>query len=124
MSFLLLSKVSVVYLLLFRLTLVRHFSLKLQKLQMFNNLLYVTAIVRRVFTGGSLRFSTEGQLSLTPGQRIGKGQRALTPRGVQGQAPPVEILWSQGRVFLHFEAADNDFQQPKKDNFSRQFNHD
>ena len=27
-------------------------------------------------------------------------------------------------VFLHFEAADNDFQQPKKDNFSRQFNHD
>ena len=31
---------------------------------------------------------------------------------------------SQGCVFLHFEAADNDFQQPKKDNFSRQFNHD
>ena len=35
-----------------------------------------------------------------------------------------EILWSQGHVFLHFEAADNDFQQPKKDNFSRQFNRD
>ena len=28
-----------------------------------------------------------------------------------------EILWSQGRVFLHFEAADNDFQQPKKITF-------
>ena len=68
-------------------------------------------------SGGSLRFSTGGQLSLTPGQRIGK---------VRGHAPPenFEILWSQGRVFLHFEAADNDFQQPKKDNFSRQFNHD
>ena len=40
-------------------------------------------------------------------------------------APPenFEILWLQGCVFLHFEAADNDFQQPKKDNFSRQFNH-
>ena len=71
-----------------------------------------------MFTGGSLRFATGGQLSLTPGQRIGKG--------LQGHAPRenFEILWSQGRVFLHFEAADNDFQQPKKDNFSRQFNHD
>ena len=76
--------------------------------------------------GGSLRFSTGGQLSLTPGQIIGKARRALAPRGVWGHAPPenFEILWSQGRVFLHFEAADNDFQQSKKDNFSRQFNHD
>ena len=78
------------------------------------------------FSGGSLRFSTGGQLSLTPGQRIGKAWRALTPRGVRVHAPPenFEILWSQGRVFLHFEAADNDFQHPKKGNFSRQFNHD
>ena len=78
------------------------------------------------FSGGSLRFSTGGQLSLTSGQRIGKAWRALTPRGVQVHAPPenFEILWSQGRVFLHFEAADNDFQHPKKGNFSRQFNHD
>ena len=62
--------------------------------------------------GGSLRFSTGGQLSLTPGQRIGKARRALTPRGVRRHAPPenFEILWSQGRVFLHFEAADHDFQ--------------
>ena len=69
--------------------------------------------------GGSLRFSTGGQLSLTPGQRIGKARRALAPRGVRGHAPPenFEILWSQGRVFLHFEAADNDFQQPKKITF-------
>ena len=76
--------------------------------------------------GGSLRFSTGGQLSLTPGQRTGKAWRALTPRGVRGHAPPenFEILWSQGRVFLHFETADNDFQQPKKGNFSRQFNRD
>ena len=59
-------------------------------------------------------------------QRIGKARRALTPRGVRGYAPweNFEILWSQGRVFLYFEATDNDFQQPKKDNFSRQFNHD
>ena len=78
------------------------------------------------FAGGSLRFSTEGQLSLTPGQRIGKARRALSPRGVRGHAPPenFEILWSQGRVFLHFEAADNDFQQPKKGNSSSQLNHD
>ena len=63
---------------------------------------------------------------MTPGQRIGKARRALLPRGIWGHAPPenFEILWSQGCVFLHFEAADNDFQQPKKDNFSRQFNHD
>ena len=72
-----------------------------------------------VVPGGSLRFSTGGQLSLTPGQRIGKARRALAPRGVRGHAPPenFEILWSQGRVFLHFEAADNDFQQPKKITF-------
>ena len=83
-------------------------------------------VVSLFSAGASLRFSTGGQLSLTPGQRIGKARRALTPWGVQGHAPPenFEILWSQGRVFLHFEAADNDFQQPKKDNFSRQFNHD
>ena len=59
---------------------------------------------------------------MTPGQRIGKARRALTLRGVRGHAPHENfaILWSQGRVFLHFKAADNDFQQPKKDNFSRQ----
>ena len=86
----------------------------------------LTAHLRSPKAGGSLRFSTGGQLSLTPGQRIGKARRALAPRGVREHAPPenFEILWSQGRVFLHFEAADNDFQQPKKDNFSRQFNHD
>ena len=63
---------------------------------------------------------------MTPRQRIGKAWRALSPRGVQGHAPPenFEILLSGGCVFLHFEAADNDFQQPKKDNFSKQFNHD
>ena len=63
---------------------------------------------------------------MTPGQRIGKARRALSPRGVRGHAPPenFEILQSQECVFLHFEAADNDFQQPKKDNFSKQFNHD
>ena len=56
---------------------------------------------------------------MTPGQRIGKARRALAPRGVRGHAPPenFEILWSQGRVFLHFEAADNDFQQPNKISF-------
>ena len=65
-------------------------------------------------------------MSLTPWQRIGKARRALPPRGVQGHAPPenFEILKSQGCVFLHFEAADNDSQQPINDNFSRQFNHD
>ena len=71
-------------------------------------------------SGGSLRFWTGGQLSLTPGQRIGKAIRALPPRG-SGE------FWNSivaGMCFLHFEAADNDFQQPKKDNFSRQFNHD
>ena len=79
-----------------------------------------------VAAGGSLRFSTERRLSLTPGQRIGKAWRALTPKGVRGHAPPenFEILWSQGCVFLHFKAGDNDFQQPKKSNFSRLFNHD
>ena len=63
---------------------------------------------------------------MTPGQRIGKARRALSTRGVRGHAPPenFEILQSQGCVFLHFEAADNDFQQPRKDNFSKQFNHD
>ena len=44
---------------------------------------------------------------MTPGQRIGKARRALNTRGVRGHAPPenFEILWSQGCVFLHFEAA-------------------
>ena len=81
---------------------------------------------RETKAGGSLRFSSGRQQSLTTGQRIGKARRALTTRGVRRHAPPenFEILWSQGCVFLHFEAADNDFQQPKKDNFSRQFNHD
>ena len=43
---------------------------------------------------GSLRFWTGGQLSLIPGQRIGKARRALLPRGVWGHAPPenFEIL--------------------------------
>ena len=33
-------------------------------------------------------------MSLTPGQRIGKAQRALSARGVRGHAPPekFEIL--------------------------------
>ena len=46
-----------------------------------------------VITGGSLRFSTGGQLSLTPGQRIGKARRAFPPRG-PGHVPPenFEIL--------------------------------
>ena len=58
---------------------------------------------------------------MTPGQRI-----AEALGGIRGHASleNFEILWSQGCVFLHFEAAGNDFQQPKKDNFSRQFNHD
>ena len=44
-----------------------------------------------IYPGGSLRFWTGGQLSLTPGQRIGK---ALPSRGVRGHAPPenFEIL--------------------------------
>ena len=55
-----------------------------------------------------------------------QGPEGLSPQGVREHVPPekFEILQSQGCVFLHFEAADNDFQQPKKDNFSRQFNHD
>ena len=45
-------------------------------------------------SGGSLRFWTGGQLSLTPGQRIGKARRALPSRGVRGHTPPenFEIL--------------------------------
>ena len=38
--------------------------------------------------GGSLRFWTGGQLSLTPGQRISKARSALPARGVRGHAPP------------------------------------
>ena len=46
------------------------------------------------WTEGSLRFWTGGQLSLTPGQRIGKTRRALPPRGVRRHVPPknLEIL--------------------------------
>ena len=49
---------------------------------------------------------------MTPGQRIGKAWRALPSRGVRGHAPleNFEILQSQRCVFLHFEAADSDFQ--------------
>ena len=65
---------------------------------------------------------------MTPGQRIGKAWRALGPlRGSGGMLPQKILKFYCCRddcVFLHFEAADNDFQQPKKDNFSKQFNHD
>ena len=44
-------------------------------------------VTLHVDSGGSLRFSTGGQLSLTPGQRIGKARRALTPRGSRGMLP-------------------------------------
>ena len=45
-------------------------------------------------SGGSLRFSTGGQLSLTTGQIIGKAFWALPSRGARGHAPPenFEIL--------------------------------
>ena len=54
----------------------------------------IPAEVGYAHAGGSLRFWTGGQLSLTPGQRIGKARRALLPTGVWGHAPPenFEIL--------------------------------
>ena len=57
-------------------------------------------------------------IGLTTRQRIGKTQRALLPKKY------FEILQLQRCVFLNSEAADNVFQLPKKDNFSRQYNHD
>ena len=79
-----------------------------------------------LLSGGFIKVLNRRATELDTRAKNWQGPRGLAPWGGPGACPHRKNLkfYNLRDVFLHFEAADNDFQQPKKDNFSKQFNHD